>query len=181
MRKLILFIAILITFGSTTFANDAKKMPKRFQSVPLDKTEMLQKGKKRLSCPNCGMHLPMFYKTNHAVKHNGKVKQLCSIHCLVATMDKHKLHNVKVVDTKSLKFIDAKSAWYVVGSKKRGTMSAVSKYAFANKKDAKKFTKKFSGEVKNFKETIQIVKANLDKDNSMIAHKKSMMAKKMDK
>ncbi len=154
MKKILLLLTLLIAFG---YAN----MPTRFQAVPLDKAQIVQKGKNRLSCPNCGMTLNMFYKTNHSVNDNGTVKQYCSIHCLVATMDKHHFHNVKVVDTNSLKFIDAKSAWYVVGSNKKGTMSKVSKYAFATKKEAQAFAKKFSGEVKSFNEVVKIVKKEL--------------------
>ena len=181
MKKVLLLISLLVTLSSSTFAQEEvtnKKMPTRFQSVSIDKAELLQTGKGKMFCPNCGMTLPMFYKTNHAVESNGTVKQYCSIHCLATNIDKHDLKDVKVVDNTSLKFIDANSAWYVVGSKKAGTMSRISKYAFATKKDAQAFAKKFSGEVKTFEETLKFVQNNLAKAQKMIAKKQTMMAKK---
>ena len=181
MKKILLLITLLLTLSSSTFAQEeatTQKMPTRFQSVPMDKAELLQTGTNKMFCPNCGMTLPMFYKTNHAVESNVTVKQYCSIHCLATTIHQHKLNNVKVVDNTSLKFIDAKSAWYVVGSTKAGTMSGISKYAFASKKDAELFAKEFSGEVKTFEETLKFVQDNLAKAEKMIAQKQAMMAKK---
>lgn len=156
-----------------------KKMMKMFQSVPKGKAILLQKGKAKAFCPECGMTLPMFYKTNHAATVNGKVKQYCSIHCVVEDMNKgSKLTNIKVVDTNSLKFIDAAKAFYVVGSSKKGTMTAVSKYAFASKADAEAFAKANGGEVTDFKGALEAAKADFAKDSKMIAKKQAMMAEK---
>ncbi len=177
MKKFLLLITAIATL---TFAQEAttQKMPTRFQAVPFNQAQLLQTGKGKMFCPNCGMTLPMFYKTNHAGESNGTVKQYCSIHCLAQSMSEHNLSNIKVVDTKTLKFIDAKRAWYVVGSSKAGTMSRISKYAFGKKEDAQSFAKEFSGEVKSFKETLTFVQNNLAKANAMIAKKQAMMAKK---
>lgn len=126
-----------------------------FQTVPFKDATLLQTGKDKASCPTCGMKLPMFYKTNHAAKHQHKDMQFCSIHCMVDELhnNKKELTNLKVVDTKSLKFIDAKKAFYVVGSKKKATMSMVSKYAFKTKGEAIGFSKRYGGEVMNFDDT----------------------------
>jgi hypothetical protein len=121
----------------------------------------------------------MFYKTNHAATVNGKVKQYCSIHCVVEDMNKgSKLEDIKVVDTKSLKFIDAQKAHYVVGSSKKGTMTMTSKYAFADKADAEAFAKANGGKVVDFKTALEIAKKDFDKDSKMVAKKQEMMAKK---
>ncbi|MEA3353929.1 MAG: nitrous oxide reductase accessory protein NosL [Campylobacterota bacterium] len=108
----------------------------------------------KASCPTCGMKLPMFYKTNHAAKHKHKDMQFCSIHCLVDELhnNKKELSDIKVVDTKSLKFIDAKKAFYVVGSKKKATMSMISKYAFSSKDEAIGFSLAFDGEVMSYED-----------------------------
>jgi len=156
-----------------------KKMMKMFQSVPKDKATLLQSGKAKAFCPECGMTLPMFYKTNHAATVDGKVKQYCSIHCLVEDMQKgSKLTDIKVVDSNSLKFIDATKASYVVGSRKKGTMTAVSKYAFATKADAEAFAKANGGKVTDFNGALEAAKAEFAKDSKMIAKKQAMMAKK---
>ncbi|NPA59339.1 MAG: 4Fe-4S binding protein [Epsilonproteobacteria bacterium] len=135
-------------------------MGQLYQSVPKDKAIILQHGKDKTLCSVCGMKLHIFYKTNHAANNHGKEKQYCSIHCLYEDMKLKKAHlkDIKVVDTKSLKFIPAKSAYYVIGSKKSATMSEVSKYAFATKKDAQDFVKKYGGKIVDFDTALKITK-----------------------
>jgi len=88
-----------------------KKMMKMFQSVSPSEATLLQKGDAKVFYPNCGMNLPMYYKTNHAATINGEVKQYCSIHCLAEDIQRGlKPTEIKVVDVTSLKFIDAKKA-----------------------------------------------------------------------
>ena len=61
---------------------------KMFQSVAPEQAELLQVGKSKLYCPNCGMNLIKFYKTSHAMKqHDGSTHQYCSIHCLSEAND----------------------------------------------------------------------------------------------
>lgn len=125
---------------------------KQFQTVTEKEAILLQEGKDKGFCARCGMDLVHFYKTNHAAdQENGKVVQYCSIHCLEEHLGQGvTLKNPKVVDVASLKFISIADAHYVVGSSKRGTMSRVSKYAFANLEDAKKFQKLYGGEIMDF-------------------------------
>lgn len=68
------------------------------------------------------------------------------------------LKNPKVVDIVSLEFMDATKAYYVVGSKKSGTMSKVSKYAFKNKEDAQKFQNEFGGDIMDFYGALEVAK-----------------------
>ena len=164
---------------STAAAEKPKKMTKMFQMVPADKATILQDGKAKMFCPECGMTLPMFYKTNHAATVDGKVKQYCSIHCIVEDTKKgSKLTDIKVVDVNSLKFIDASKALYVVGSSKKGTMTMVSKYAFASKVNAEAFAKKNGGEVVDYAGAYKAAEADFDKDAAMVAKKQDMMAQK---
>ena len=174
------FIVSLLVLGSMLFAGGIGqgKHKKMFQSVPMQKATILQNGKAKMFCPECGMTLPMFYKTNHVATVDGKVKQFCSLHCLVEEGLNHKLQDIKVVDVKSLKFIDVKSATYVVGSSIKGTMTMKSKYAFANKKDADKFAKKFGGKVMNFDKAYAIALKAYVKEKKMISKKQANMAKK---
>ena len=196
MNKIILALTILVTItmgadaqmkcaagkcGSEMKSGDAKpkKMMNMFQSVAKDKVTMLQSGDAKLFCPECGMSLPMFYKTNHSAIVDGKVKQYCSMHCLVEDMKSGaKPTDIKVVDLHSLKFIAATKAYYVVGSRKKGTMSMVSKYAFASKVNADAFAKKNGGEVLTYDEALKSAEGDFDKDGTMIAKKQDMMASK---
>lgn len=125
----------------------------RFQSVPSSQAILLQKGAHKESCDVCGMHLPTFYKTNHAAKtKTHKIKQYCSLHCVVHDneLNKTDLYDIKAVDVATLKFIPAQSAYYVVGSHKPGTMSHISKYAFAKRADADAFARQYGGNIMNF-------------------------------
>ena len=123
------------------------------------------------------MHLGKFYKTNHVHKDD----QDCSMYCLVENNKDSLPADAKVVDTNSLKFIDATKAFYVVGSKKKGTMTMNSKYAFASKDKAKKFQAKNGGEIKTFKEAYEIARGDFKKDMKMIGKKRSKKVYKMGK
>jgi len=154
-------------------------MPKNYRAVPFAKAQILQSGKAKMFCPKCGMTLPMFYRTNHAAKVNGKMQQFCSMHCLVEAMNKDgNVTDIQVVDNSTLKFIPVSKAYYVVGSSKPGTMSKVSKYAFGTKEAAQKFAKEYGGKVMKFDDVLAMVKDSFKKESSMIAKKQKMMAKK---
>ncbi|WP_419769244.1 MAG: nitrous oxide reductase accessory protein NosL [Candidatus Marinarcus sp.] len=154
--KKTLFVIVSLLFSLNVYSSDMQKT--RYQSVPMEKTTMLQKGENKLHCPICGMTLPMFYKTNHASKEGEVNYQYCSLNCLVTDKEAKgdALTDLKVVDNTSLKFIDAHKAFYVYGSNKPGTMTKISKYAFATKEAAENFIKDSGGELKSFDEIYAI-------------------------
>jgi len=181
MKKILLTLLALGTLATFAQAQEAKpkKMTKMFQSVSKGEATLLQEGKAKPFCPECGMTLPMFYKTNHAATVDGKVKQYCSIHCVVEDTQKgSKLTDIKVVDVTSLKFIPVEKATYVVGSAKKGTMTMVSKYAFANKADAEAFAKANGGKVVDYNSAYKAAESDFAKDSKMVAKKQAMMAEK---
>ncbi len=147
MRKVLFLLAVFTTLASAFM----------FQSVPPSKAKILQTGKEARYCSNCGMDLVMFYRTNHAAKVDGKQKEFCSLHCLAEVINSGaKISDIKVVDAKSLKWIDATKAYYVVGSKVKGTMSRISKYAFANISDAREFQHLKGGKIMTFKQALKV-------------------------
>ena len=181
MKKILLTLLALGTLATFAQAEEAKPktMMKMFQSVSKGEATLLQEGKAKPFCPECGMTLPMFYKTNHAATVDGKVKQYCSLHCVVEDTQKgSKLTNIQVVDVTSLKFIAADKASYVVGSAKKGTMTMVSKYAFANKADAEAFAKANGGKVVDYSGAYKAAESDFAKDSKMVAKKQAMMAEK---
>ncbi len=130
-----------------------------FQSVHESEATLLQEGKNRNYCHICGMDLVKYYKTSHSATNNETTHQYCSIHCLEDHLGSGiTLKNPKVVDVTSLQFIDATKAYYVVGSKKSGTMSKISKYAFKTEEDAQKFQKEFGGEIMDFYKALEVAK-----------------------
>lgn len=146
-------ILILLCFWNFSHAE-------MFQSVPEANATLIQSGKDKYSCPNCGMHLVKFYKTSHTHDNH----QYCSIHCLYEATEGVIPEDAKVVDTTSLALIDIKKAFYVVGSKVRGTMTRTSSYAFGTEKDALAFVFDNGGKVMNFSEAYAIAAEDFPKD-----------------
>ena len=170
MKSSILFImvAVSVLFSGCAKEEALVKSPiqkTRFQSVSSDKAILLQSGEQKASCAICGMHLPTFYKTNHAADTKEGTKQYCSLHCVVHDneINKTDLKNLRVVDTHSLKMIPALKAYYVVGSSKPATMSRISKYAFAKKSDAETFAQSFGGKVMKFYDAYEVAKKDFVK------------------
>lgn len=129
-----------------------------FASVPIERATLLQHGEKKNQGVVCGMPLDKHFKTNHSAKLNGEIRQYCSIHCLAEDVYvRHlPLQDIQVVDVSSLNFIDVTEAFYVVGSRIKGTMSETSQYAFASKEDAKTFVAQNGGEIKTFNEAFEV-------------------------
>jgi len=142
---------------------------KVYQSIDVKDGTFVQKGEAKLYCSNCAMLLPKYYKTNHIHNHH----QYCSLHCLVESgVDVNLVDDIKVVDTNSLKFIDAQDAFYVVGSKQKGTMSITSKYAFSSQEEAIKFQKRYRGKIVHFQEAFEFATNDLSHDKVMIKTKR---------
>jgi len=165
VKKILLSICIL------AIGLNAAQM-KNYRAVPMDKATLVKQGKEKMYCSVCGMTLPMFYKTNHAADHDGVHDQYCSITCAIEdkVVNSKKLTNFRVVDNTTLKLIPSKDAFFVVGSKKPGTMSSISKYAFGTKESALAFKKENGGEIMSFDKLVKLVEKNQAKD--MAATKK---------
>ena len=179
MKKLLFILVSLALVCVAAETTKPKKSMKNFRAVPAEKAQILQDGKGKKYCPVCGMTLPMFYKTNHAAKVGDKTHQYCSIHCMIeeAMTNGKEVVDAKVVETNTLKFIQSKDAFYVVGSKKPGTMSPVSKYAFGTKVSAQKFAEQFGGKVMTYDQTSKIVEDGMGKAIGMIKKKQAKAAK----
>ncbi|WP_324172360.1 nitrous oxide reductase accessory protein NosL [Sulfurimonas sp.] len=159
MFKIYMLAVIALIFVACGVEREPMVKSGMFQSVNSQDATLVQSGKEKTSCSRCGMNLVMFYKTSHKALHNNKPIQYCSIHCLEEHLgEETTLKNPQVVDVASLKFINVGDAYYVVGSKKRGTMSQVSKYAFLDKKMAKKFQDKYGGNIMHFNEALNVAK-----------------------
>ena len=161
-----MFLAMMLALG--VHAEEFNKMAK-------GEPELIQKEDVKAYCPICGMSLKMFYKTSHGVVlKDGTMKQYCSMRCLAADWSsiESQVKKVVVTDVTSEKLIDAKSAFYVVGSKVPGTMSMVSKLAFASEADAKAFVAENGGEVMGFDAAFAKAKAALADDVDAFVKKK---------
>lgn len=144
MMCLLLLVAIT-TLNAGSFSKKATVEP-----------VLVNHGEHKNACVKCGMMLTMFYKTNHiATFADATKKQYCSIACLSSDMKKHKITAVEVVDARTQKLINAKSAYYVIDSDVRGTMSKRSKLAFAFHQDASSFIKEHGGKLIDFEQALK--------------------------
>ena len=181
MKKFFLFLVALFSFAFAQIQGmpamqKGMKMD-NFRAVPFKEAQILQDGNAKMFCPKCGMTLPMFYRTNHVAKIDGKMQQFCSIHCLVDAMNSGaKVSDIQVVDNSTLKFIPVSKAWYAVGSNKPATMSKVSKYAFGTKEAAQNFAKENGGKVMQFDALLAMAKKAFAKEQKMIGMKQHKMA-----
>ncbi|MCK5855444.1 MAG: nitrous oxide reductase accessory protein NosL, partial [Sulfurovaceae bacterium] len=160
MKKLLLAMVILLF----TQLQAEEMFTKRATNEPT----LIQEGAKKHWCPICGMSLKKFYKTSHATEK----KQFCSIRCLAVDVGSISSNDIKVTDAKTEKLIDAKTAFYVVESDIAGTMSEVSKLAFANENDAKAFVEEYDGKVVDFQKAFEMAKNSLASDIAMVNKKK---------
>jgi hypothetical protein len=173
--KKIVFTLLFLVIGLY-----ATNIHKNYRAVPLQKATLLKHGNEKMYCSVCGMTLPMFYKTNHAADHDHIHDQYCSITCMIedAIVNGRDLTNFRVVDNTTLKFIVSKNAFFIVGSKKPGTMSMLSKYAFGTKKAALAFKKKNGGKLMKFDTLVALVKKTHAKEIATIKKKQEKAFKK---
>lgn len=170
MTTLKIFILITLLIFSSLNLN-ANNFSKESSTEPI----LVQKGDEKHWCPVCGMNLKMFYKTNHTSQlHNKTTRQYCSMRCLVMDKEEYGIDSssIKVIDASSEKLIDASSAYYVLGSNVKGTMSKISKLAFALKSDADKFINEHKGKVVSFDEAMKSAKETLESDTESIKKNK---------
>lgn len=154
-------LAAVMIFFTGCVQKELKGKYTLFQSVDEKDAILLQKGEDKNYCPRCGMDLVKYYKTSHSASDETRVYQYCSIHCLEEHLgDGVELKNPLVVDVGTLKFIDATKAYYVVGSRVRGTMSKISKYAFLKQEDARKFRAQNGGEIMDFYKALEAARGD---------------------
>ncbi len=167
MKKILLLILVLSSFAFTSHA-------KEFMKIATVEPVLIQKGEQKNWCSVCGMSLKKFYKTSYTAHLlNGEPRQYCSMRCLVHDMQEYGVDGkIEVVDASTEEFIDATKAYYVVGSKIKGTMSKVSKLAFASKEEAQKFKKKYRGKIVDFNTALKMAQDSLKSDTAILLKKK---------
>ena len=126
-------------------------------------------------CPNCGMVRPMWARTWKTFENAEGKSQACSFHCLadVALKSGEDPKNVRVALYFNPKeMIPAEQAFFVVGSKAKGTMTMKSKIALSSKVEAEKFAASCGGKVVGYEEALAMAKAGIAKENPMLLEKR---------
>jgi nitrous oxide reductase accessory protein NosL len=174
VKKIFLSIFILlVSLNGANFKKDATK-----------DVILLQKGLEKHWCPISGLSIKKYYKTSHSAKlSNGTQRQYSSIRSLVEDMQEYGIekNTIKVIDAKTQKLIDANKAFYLLGSKIKGTLSKKSKLAFESEDDAKEFKKKYKGKIVSFNEALKSAEESLSFDKLMTKKKKQKQVYPMGK
>lgn len=143
---------------------------------PMKNPPRITKGK----CPNCGMMLNMWARTRHSFTLSEGNFETCSIRCMA---DMGKKAGEKPKDAKAALYLNPKkmvpqnNAVYVVGSSAKGTMTMVSKAAFASEEEAQAFSAENGGTVMNYSKTIVKATKELEKSRPKITAKRKKMGK----
>ncbi len=170
---LLLGLLIALLSVAPVAASEAKKM-----SGPCAVEHPFKKPPKvtaHLRCPNCGMNRNMWARTRHVFRNSEGEHYTCSIHCLadMSARSGDAPQDVRVaVYLAPEKMISAGQAYYVMGSKVPGTMTMVSKPAFAGKADADAFAAQCGGKVVQFPEALAAATKPLPKARNMIFAKR---------
>ena len=110
------------------------------------------------ACKQCGMDRTKFGHSRMVVTYSdGSSTGTCSINCVVNDMKESKgkeVRSFQVADYNTRKLTDAKTAAWVIGGNKKGVMTPVAKWAFADKKDAEAFIKLNGGKSATFDDAL---------------------------
>lgn len=150
MKKLWIAVLLVVSLGTVCLAADKVEAPD--------------------SCQRCGMDRTKFAHSRMVVTYtDGSSAGTCSINCVATDMKetKKEVKSFQVADYNSKKLTDAKAAFWVIGGEKRGVMTTVAKWAFAEKRDAESFVKANGGKLATFDEALKAaVKDEADRTKS---------------
>ncbi|WP_295578070.1 nitrous oxide reductase accessory protein NosL [uncultured Lamprocystis sp.] len=143
--------------------------------------------KKYPRCPYCGMDRTEYQHSRHLVQYDDNlVDGVCSIHCLAISLALNMDRGPKAMyaadfgSTAAIKpLISVDAATYLIGSKLKGTMSAVSKLAFADKAAAEAAKAEQGGELGSFDAALSQSYLSMAKDTVMIRKNRAEKLNKM--
>jgi nitrous oxide reductase accessory protein NosL len=143
--------------------------------------------KKYPKCPYCGMDRTKWHHSRHLVQYDDDlVDGTCSIHCLAISLTLNIDRGPKAIyaadfaaEGEIKPLVSADSATYLIGSKLRGTMTANSKMAFAEKAAAEASLKAGGGALAGFDDALSQTYADMAKDTLMTRKRRAEKRKKM--
>lgn len=138
MKKLWIALFIVLSLGTICLAADKVEAPD--------------------SCKHCGMDRAKFAQSRMVVTYkDGSSTGTCSLNCVVTDLNESKkeVKSFQVADYNTKKLIVAKTATWVIGGSKKGVMTPVAKWAFAEKASAEAFIKSNGGKLATFDDALK--------------------------
>jgi copper chaperone NosL len=155
MKKLSIAVLLILSLGAICLAADMVEGP--------------------VDCKQCGMDRVKLAHSRMVVTYaDGSSSGTCSINCVVIDMRESKgkeVKSIQVGDYNTKKLIDARTAAWVIGGSKRGVMTQVAKWAFADRKDADAFIKQYGGKPATFDDALKATEKELDEENRPMMNK----------
>lgn len=115
-------------------------------------------GEKLGVCSACNMEVFEKMMTRVEILTEDTIYHACGIGCATAIMEGKKVKNVKVVDFKTFKLIDAKKAWFVTGSVILPARAMLPEFSFSSENEAKNFVQVYGGYVFDYSGIVSLAK-----------------------
>jgi len=115
-------------------------------------------GKKLGICGVCGMEVFEKMITRVEISVDDSIYHACGIGCALAITEGKDVKSVKVIDFKTLKLIDAKGSYFVVGSVISPVRAMLPEFSFAKKSDADDFVKLYGGRVLDYNGMVELAR-----------------------
>jgi len=136
--------------------------------VAISHAQGLEDTVKYRTCKLCGMNREEFASSRMLITYGGeKTAGTCSLRCaaldLALNMGRVP-ESIMVGDYNSRELTDAQKAYWVIGGRKEGVMSARGKWAFRKKTDAEGFRAGNGGRTGTFHEALRAAYEDLYKD-----------------
>jgi copper chaperone NosL len=152
-----------------------------------DAEPLVDELKKYPKCPYCGMDRTEYHFSRHLVQYDDNlVDGTCSIHCLAISLMLNMDRGPKAIyaadfgspaEIKPLVLVD--KATYLIGSKLKGTMTANSKLAFADKAQAEAAMAKEGGALGTFDQALNQTMVDMAADTIRIRKNRAERRQKM--
>jgi copper chaperone NosL len=111
------------------------------------------------TCKQCSVDRKTYAQSRMLIVYaDGTSIGACSLHCAAAELQNNskKLGTfILVADYNTRELIDARTAVWVLGGKKKGVMTALPKWAFAKKEDALQFIREYGGTLNTFEQAMK--------------------------
>jgi hypothetical protein len=124
--------------------------------------------KKYVNCQYCNMDREAFSHSRMLIEYSdGTSAATCSLHCSAVDLIQNRANipcRIMVGDYGSKKFIDATTAFWVIGGDEPGVMTETGKWAFEKQAEAEAFVKKHGGKRATFLEALRAAYEGLYED-----------------
>lgn len=130
------------------------------------------------TCAYCGMDRGKFAHSRTLTEYDDNtVFGACSIHCAAVNLANNidrTPRAIRVGDYYTRKLIDAEKAFWVIGGKVQGVMTANAKWAFEHREDAERFVSENGGTSATFDEAMRGAYEDMYKDTKQIREKRKL-------